>query len=1534
MKKKYLILTGLLFAWMGAQPVSAQTDVTAAYLTNPSFEADGSQSSNKVPTGWTLKESTGGYTTYKPMNGSKTTNGDYTITDGIKNGATDGDCFLHLRTNWDESACVISQTTATLPVGRYTLKADVFIPYSHTVLPTFTLGVTNGGKTVTETAKMYHPLWRSIAVSFDVEAERSVEITLSHTSTGGSGAGLMSVVDNLRLVQYNYFSLSSLIGMAESLYDSSAQGASEFNSAIETAQTVSKTASIDAIASAINTLEKAVEAYKDAQMDAPSESGSSWVTNASLETTTGGEIYMSAGNVWNSNIPSGWKIARFVNGSMNTSTHAGQSDNGFEVWGTNASETAGLLFQTIPSLPTGKYTLSAYIACQGKLFAKVGNDDVVYSQVNSSESSAWNKMSLSFVKKNADDVVLIGGQTTAQWVILDEFSLTRDGSFNLNALKKQRDVLVGQLQAYEENVPSAYYKDVVSPQISTANSAETEEALLASITVLEGMFADVSVMATIYEDEVQLEALCQSYISNSMAIVNEKTALGTALEKAISDRDNAMTLEKLAEVRRTLEAACQAYMLVAQPKEGYSFDLTFKINNAAVASTDGWTDATTSSGEQYDGAPDNTYLDRGWNGRLNATQVIANLPAGKYTLKAATRSYNPNNSNIYVEHDGTTDRTTVHNDNNTGGELGNGWSWTEVPFTLASGDVKIGFYADCGNNQWAGADDFHLTYAGVADAFAAYEAQKNLAQPLLASKMNVDVRATVTTLCGFTADNTRDELLQAMFDLKDAVSAAEASIAAYAYLQREVATAKSLGLDVATVEGNIAAESYTTEAAIAEAQAQNVAVYNKVKKSYTYEVPVEGWTGGDIGTDNRQHWSGIDGTSYYDTNGWDFNRSLTTTVTLPAGEYVLMAAGRSRENATMELKIDDTTVRFTAKGDTGYGIETSGQANFSENGTYANGGTGRGWEWEYVHLKLTEEKTVNLSATIATIGWGWGSFSDITLKMDQATFEAVYYKRLQIALEECKPWNEGNTYADTTYPGYKSAYNDKTYTTVEEIEAAITALKAAFDAYAQENASAEHPYDMTSVIENSDCIYIEKDPYWLGDGRSTMSGEHWSGDVKRSYLTQNHENGSARYQAITLKSKGAYLLKTSVRVTASGAYAIISLGVGTENKGITSDNVTADIRTVHGRVGGTIATDGTEWESVAAGLKAGKQFANDNNGFGWVYNDLYFSANTDEELKRVIYLNLSNQNVSRETDLGGMKLYYLGEKYIHKEDGVAGYYGMFGEDPVALTDEVQAADVTQAAFTSLTLNRTNPNGLVYAKAGQLTETENVIVDGTCANLVLADGHPFAAPKAFTATKAAYNMKAVATTADGKGFGTLCLPFEAITLAGQAYKLDQGATAGGELYATKVTTVPANTPVLVTAAGTYSAENASVAAVKATDLREGGELVGVYAQTQAPVGSYVLQKHTDKVAFYPVVGVQPTVKPFRAYIRPQGEAASYSMLSVVFGFDEETAIETVETAEGVKEVSRHDAAGVRISRPQKGLNIIRMSDGSVRKVIIK
>lgn len=539
----------------------------------------------------------------------------------------------------------------------------------------------------------------------------------------------------------------------------------------------------------------------------------------------------------------------------------------------------------------------------------------------------------------------------------------------------------------------------------------------------------------------------------------------------------------------------------------------------------------------------------------------------------------------------------------------------------------------------------------------------------------------------------------------------------------------------------------------------------------------------------------------------------------------------------------------------------------------------------------------------------WTAYRNFTLTYYAVANLDTYYNDLSTALLKYKPWTETGEYV-TKYNEFSAACQNKTYKTKEEINAAISYLQTNYPTYAWDNANMEHPYLVSNVIKGAENNVNDN---WPGGGRSTTSGQHWSGDASRIYFTQNHENGAARSQTVTIPNKGVYILKSSVRTLATGAYAEISVGDIVERTSV-----------VTGNTGGTIATDGTEYESVEAGVAAGATFANSNNGYGWIYNKIQFVTTSDNEQK-TISINLSNCNSSREADCGGMYLYYVGKNYDKVVGNTRYCYGTYNAPAFELTDEVPVVDASNASVTGATVTRTNPNGLVYLADGSTADGgNNVVIGGTCANLVLADGHPFVAPKAFEATTATYNMNAVATTSSGQSYGTLVLPYAVTKLPGKAYSLDQGVTFGDEIHATEVNAIAANKPVLVTAKGDYVASNVSVAATGAT--LENGELVGTYAAMTALEGTFVLQNHSGYVAFFMVTNTKPTVNPFRAYIKAQ-PAASKQYINVVF--DDETNGITEIDGERNEDAVIYDISGRKMTKAVKGLYII-----NGKKTIVK
>ncbi|MBQ2293167.1 MAG: hypothetical protein II245_05770, partial [Bacteroidaceae bacterium] len=126
-------------------------------------------------------------------------------------------------------------------------------------------------------------------------------------------------------------------------------------------------------------------------------------------------------------------------------------------------------------------------------------------------------------------------------------------------------------------------------------------------------------------------------------------------------------------------------------------------------------------------------------------------------------------------------------------------------------------------------------------------------------------------------------------------------------------------------------------------------------------------------------------------------------------------------------------------------------------------------------------------------------------------------------------------------------------------------------------------------------------------------------------------------------------------------------------------------------------------------------------------------------------------------------------------------------------------------------------------------------------------------------------------------------------------------------------IPANTPVIVE---TPVANTLSVSGIYVKGTPVAGLLTGVYENTPAPVGSYVLQ-NLDKVGFYLVAeGNQPTVGANRCYLTVPAAGVKAFFLN---GGDA-TGISGVDANVDANEAI-YNLAGQRINKLQKGINII-------------
>lgn len=174
-----------------------------------------------------------------------------------------------------------------------------------------------------------------------------------------------------------------------------------------------------------------------------------------------------------------------------------------------------------------------------------------------------------------------------------------------------------------------------------------------------------------------------------------------------------------------------------------------------------------------------------------------------------------------------------------------------------------------------------------------------------------------------------------------------------------------------------------------------------------------------------------------------------------------------------------------------------------------------------------------------------------------------------------------------------------------------------------------------------------------------------------------------------------------------------------------------------------------------------------------------------------------------------------------------------------------------------------------------------------------------------------------------GWGTTILPFAAEKPADvKVYSC--AAVDGSTLTLTEVDALEANKPYIIE--GAWNATLTGDAQGTALTYTE-GLLKGVYTPTEAPMGSYVLQKHGNDVAFFKVSETIPTVGANRAYLQVENEAKMFH-----FGGDA-TGISTIKALmKGDAEI--YNISGVKQNSLQKGMNIIKMSDGTTRKLMVK
>ena len=325
-------------------------------------------------------------------------------------------------------------------------------------------------------------------------------------------------------------------------------------------------------------------------------------------------------------------------------------------------------------------------------------------------------------------------------------------------------------------------------------------------------------------------------------------------------------------------------------------------------------------------------------------------------------------------------------------------------------------------------------------------------------------------------------------------------------------------------------------------------------------------------------------------------------------------------------------------------------------------------------------------------------------------------------------------------------------------------------------------------------------------------------------------------------------------------------------------------------------------------------------------------------------LDLTNFNTAKVVDMGGMLIdcsalttIYVSDKFVTTNITERGsmFYGCTSLKGAIAYDENKFDDTYANYETGYFSKLVGKNG--NEKIGASGEAL------TAASLALDDEKDFVAYEPFTATTATYNREMKAGTA----WATLCLPFD-VSLADKnfrAFKLLSANESTSTIQLEEITTsITAGTPVIIKMNNGETTLSISEAnkeiAQKVVSAADGNyQLQGIYTQKVfdkvADNNCYIVK---GKKLMNPAKLLENTSttqvgsKPFRAYmVDNTSSSAGAKMFSIAIG-DNTTAIDSLNTIADDKAVY-YDLQGNRLSAPQKGINIVKRGNKTM-KVIIK
>lgn len=501
------------------------------------------------------------------------------------------------------------------------------------------------------------------------------------------------------------------------------------------------------------------------------------------------------------------------------------------------------------------------------------------------------------------------------------------------------------------------------------------------------------------------------------------------------------------------------------------------------------------------------------------------------------------------------------------------------------------------------------------------------------------------------------------------------------------------------------------------------------------------------------------------------------------------------------------------------------------------------------------------------------------------------------------------------------------------------------------------PYDASYEIIDAECQSSS-----LTEDEWTVSGDITRHDNKPIYETiggkkkmilggysfkSESGNAASISKQITKLTPGKYSLALDINATKNNGNALSGLKLYIKSN--STNEVRADISGVTGTTS-TIKTptiNVADGETVTIGLEieAANNISNvafDN--FKLIYCDTYrnYTVTTVNDQKTVTF-----DGIWRATDNSE-----ISDIVSNQGKGV--------------TIDLKETKILDPVDITLAESNTT-NVLVYTGADMdvtiNSSKQNIIKDGVCTSFVAKDGATLNIPTAFTANNVLYSRSMSATTS----YGTIVLPFDIVTDDEiQLYSL-YNAGGNGSFNIERINSLPAGTPgffrkkdnaatniTISKTSGNYSISTTTGEYVsESTAADDNFKLVGSYVYCTVIGDKDYADAHknddpkpsdwgTKANKYYYIKSNQFWqgynyfyIDTFRAYI--DGKDAPANQAREVFSLTEWEMPNDIDDIVAVKEaeiIGIYTSNGTKIDDLKPGVNIIKYSNGKVKKVFIK